>query len=180
MIYTFTASSIRQQGIRKDLVLALASAEQSAAVSGGLLRRAENTLLMRRDEAAQAAEAVAAARVALRAFDAEAEIGGKAKAKQIVLTKGHREDQPGLRGHSVGDLYPFVIQERQQGDRLVFDLLHVASGRHTFGFQSYEDAAGVAIKRKRDGRVYHWLRNASEYGDVALAMFRKLYTETIK
>ena len=202
---------------RLELALKLRIAEQSAEASGVLLRRAENTLLMRRDEAAQAAEAVAAARVALRAFDAEAEIeaeklaarkrkpilvlryfGGELHVASIKLhgavkypqvqqiakpntagqTSGHRDDQPGLRGHSVGDIYPFIIQRRAVGGkREVFDLLHVTSGTETRNFQTYDLAFGCALHRlsRPYNRPSKWYSDARKYGATSISMYADEY-----
>lgn len=100
------------------------------------------------------------------------------KSKKIVLTKGHREEQPGLRGHSVGDIYPFVIRRRSiAGQRDVFDLLHVTSGVETLNFKSYELAFGCALHRlaRPYSQPSKWYTDARNYGFTSLGIYSDEY-----
>jgi hypothetical protein len=101
-----------------------------------------------------------------------------AKPDSAGQTTGHRDDQPGLRGHSVGDIYPFVIQRRAVGGkREVFDLLHVTSGIETRNFQTYDLAFGCALHRlaRPYNRPSKWYSDARKYGATSISMYADEY-----
>lgn len=67
-------------------------------------------------------------------------------------TKGHSAVAPGLRGHSVGDLYPYTIIAIGYGpeQRLTWAAMDTRTGRHGREFHSYreaeQDAVGLLIR----------------------------------
>lgn len=67
-------------------------------------------------------------------------------------TKGHRADAPGLRGHSVGELYPYTIIAIGHGpdQRLTWSAMDTRTGRNGREFPTYrqaeQDAVGLLIR----------------------------------
>lgn len=55
-------------------------------------------------------------------------------------TKGHRASQPGLRGHSVGQLFPFTVIARGHGDVLLWHAMDMRTGNEGRPCRTYNEA----------------------------------------
>lgn len=62
-------------------------------------------------------------------------------------TKGHAVTAPGLRGHSVGELYPYTIIAVGHGpeQRLTWSAMDTRTGRNGREFRTYQDAERDAV-----------------------------------
>jgi hypothetical protein len=62
-------------------------------------------------------------------------------------TKGHAAAAPGLRGHSVGELYPYTVIAIGHGpaQRLTWAAMDSRTGRHGREFRTYQEAAQDAV-----------------------------------
>lgn len=67
-------------------------------------------------------------------------------------TKGHSTAAPGLRGHSVGELYPYTVIAIGHGpeQRLTWSAMDTRTGKNGREFQTYrqaeQDAVGLLIR----------------------------------
>lgn len=55
-------------------------------------------------------------------------------------TIGHRASQPGLRGHSVGQLFPFTVIARGCGDALMWHAMDMRTGNEGRACRTYNEA----------------------------------------
>lgn len=69
-----------------------------------------------------------------------------------VATAGHRSDQMGLRGHSVGDVFPMVLFMKGMFDDLTHWVLQ-PNGLEIGPFATYDKAHGLATRLKMFGQL---------------------------
>lgn len=62
-------------------------------------------------------------------------------------TKGHSAAAPGLRGHSVGELYPYTVIAIGHGpeQRLTWSAMDTRTGKNGREFATYAEAARDAV-----------------------------------
>lgn len=65
-------------------------------------------------------------------------------------TKGHSTAAPGLRGHSVGELYPYTVIGIGRPDAIRWAAMDTRTGEHGRTFASYReaelDAVGLLVR----------------------------------
>lgn len=70
----------------------------------------------------------------------------------VELTAGHRSDQMGIRGHSAGPVFPFVVYAQGTPDELYHWVLQ-PNGLRIGPFEKYEQAEGLAGRLKATGQI---------------------------
>lgn len=61
-------------------------------------------------------------------------------AQSAALTKGHSASNPGLRGHSVGPTYPYVVAAKGRIDALDWVAMDLRTGNTSRSCRSYKEA----------------------------------------
>ena len=67
-------------------------------------------------------------------------------------TKGHLVNQGGIRGHSAGDIFPYIIMLKGTLDNLKYHV--IGKGRtpdYTFAHATYEQAHSQAVELMEEG-----------------------------
>lgn len=68
-----------------------------------------------------------------------------------AATKGHRKDQPGLRGHTVGEVYPFIVMKK--GSRWRAQLPDSTLDKRSYKSSGAAEARAVSLKKESEAKA---------------------------
>lgn len=91
----------------------------------------------------------------------------------VAATAGHLADNGGIRGHSAGPAFPFVIYAQGEFSALTYWILQ-PNGLRIGGFQSWSDAEGFATRLKMFGQLDPDAENTAAI--IANAIAENTYT----